>query len=141
MALTANPAAGVTREELDSVIEALEVRIAALEAAWNSRRGDANVVRRGEFRILKWQATFALAVVLGGLGILYEEIGDIRDAMERLRTDLIREIRGLRSEVQAEHSGLRGEVTGVQERWSIAGPRHSLANMRRAVRPGYANDL
>ena len=141
MALTTTPAAGITREELDSAIEPLVVRIAALEAAWKSRRGDANVVRRGEFRMLKWQAMFALAAVLGGLGLLYEEIGDIRVAMERLRTDLVGEIRGLRCDMQAELSGLRGEVTGVRERWSIAGPRRSLADMRSAVRPGYDNDL
>lgn len=105
MAVTTTPAAGITREELDSVLEPLVVRIAALEAAWKSRRGDANVVRRSEFRMLKWQAMFALAAVLGGLGLLYEEIGDIRVAMERLRTDLVREIRGLRSVMQAELSG------------------------------------
>ena len=73
MAATANPTLGITRDELDLVVQPLAARMDALETSVGDRPGN-NYVAVGEFRLLKWLGTFALAAVLGGFGLLYEQV-------------------------------------------------------------------
>ena len=47
-------------------------RLDVLETAAGDRSGD-DFVTAGEFRLFKWLGTFALAAVLGGFGLLYEQ--------------------------------------------------------------------
>ena len=65
-------------------------------------------VRQDEFRLFKWLGTFALAAVLGGFGLLYEQTSDLRVAMERLHADLLREIHAqtasIREDMHALHT-------------------------------------
>ena len=109
MAATPNPTLGITREELDSVVQPLAVRMDALETSVGDRPG-GDFVRASEFRLFKWLGTFALAAVLGGFGLLYEQVGDVRVAMERLQTDLLKEIHALRGEMHAGFASVRQEM-------------------------------
>ncbi|MCY3837068.1 MAG: hypothetical protein OXH09_00150 [Gammaproteobacteria bacterium] len=109
MAATANPTLGITREELDLVVQPLAERMDALETSVGDRLG-GDFVRASEFRLLKWLGTFALAAVLGGFGLLYEQVGDVRVAMERLQTDLLKEIHALRGEMHIEFASVRQEM-------------------------------
>ncbi|MXY58621.1 MAG: hypothetical protein F4Y41_19935 [Gammaproteobacteria bacterium] len=109
MAATANPTLGMIRDELDLVVQPLAARVAALEASVGDRP-EGDFVRASEFRLFKWLGTFALAAVLGGFGLLYEQVGDVRVAMERLQTDLLKEIHALRGEMHAEFASVRQEM-------------------------------
>ena len=128
---------GITRDELDLVVQPLAARVDALETSTGNRPGD-DFVTASEFRLFKWLGTFALAAVLGGFGLLYEQVGDVRVAMERLQTDLLKEIHALRGEMHtefasvrqemhdgfasirqemhAEHASIREDISGVRER-------------------------
>ena len=109
MAITANPVAGLTRDDLNSVIEPLVVRLDSLETA-SGDRVKTDVVSGSEFRM------FALASVLGGFGLLYEQIADVRVGMERMHGDLLKEIHALREETHTDHVALRNETAEVRER-------------------------
>ena len=91
----------------------------------------ADVVRRGEFRLLLWMNAFALTAILGGMTVLYTGITDLRVAMEAQRAELLTaleaqradildvvrsEIGGLRAEIGGEIGGLRGEIADLRER-------------------------
>ena len=98
MATTANPALGITRDELDLVVKPLVARVAALErSGGNGPRGDG--VSASEFRLFKWLGTFALATVVAGFGFLYEQSSDLRVGMERLHGELLQEMSGVRERV------------------------------------------
>jgi len=113
----------VRRAEFESVVE----RIAALEASdpapGGARAGNSEVVTQGEFRLFKWLATFALAAMLGGFGLLYQQTADLRVEMRvlhsELRDELHTQISGLRGELHTQISGLRGElntqISGLRE--------------------------
>ena len=81
------------------------------------------VVTQSEFRLFKWLATFALATVLGGFGLLYQQTSDLRVEMRVLHTDLLRELHGeiggLREDMHREIGGLREdmhrEIGGLRE--------------------------
>ena len=107
MAATSNPTLGLTRDDLDLVIEPLVARLSAIEDAAG---GDADVVTANEFRLFKWLGTFALATVVAGFGLLYEQISDVRVGMERLHGEVLREIHGLRETMHAENASIRSEV-------------------------------
>ena len=109
MAATANPTLGITRDELDLVVQPLAARMDALETSVGDRPGN-DFVTASEFRLFKWLGTFALAAVLGGFGLLYEQVGDVRVAMERLQTDLLQEVHALRGEMHAEFASVRQEM-------------------------------
>ena len=72
---------------------------------------------QSEFRLFKWFGAFALAVVVGGFGVLYEQITDVRVEMRNLHTEVLRELHaqmnaqigGLRKEMHAEHAARRAE--------------------------------
>ena len=98
MAATVNPAVGMTRDELNSVVEPLAARVAALEDTVGDRRGK-DYVGISEFRLFKWLGTFILATVVAGFGFLYEQVSDLRVGMERLHGDLLQEMSGIRERV------------------------------------------
>ena len=106
----------VTRDEYDE----MSARITALEDSRatdpDSSSGDdlrhllgSEYVRQDEFRLFKWLGTFALAAILGGFTLLYEQTSDLRVATERLHTELLREM-------HAQHAAIGDELAGVRER-------------------------
>ena len=157
------PYIGITREELDLVVQPLAARMDALETSVGDRPGN-DFVTASEFRLFKWLGTFALAAVLGGFGLLYEQVGDVRVAMERLQTELLKEIHALRGEMHAEfasvsqemHAGftstrqeMHAETASIREdmhadhasiREDISGVRERVARVETHLQPGSAND-
>lgn len=115
MAMTANPAAPMTRADFDAVVEPLAARVASLEDS-AGRSDEADVVTASEFRLFKWLGTFALATVVAGFGLLYEQVSDVRIGMERLQGELLREMSGLKDEMQSEFASVRQEISAVRER-------------------------
>lgn len=107
MAATATPTLGLTRDDLDLAIEPLVARLSAIEDAAG---GNADVVTRDEFRLFKWLGTFALATVVAGFGLLYEQVSDVRVGMERLHGEMQREIHGLRETMYVEIASIRSEM-------------------------------
>ena len=63
-----------------------------------------------------WLGTFALATVVGGFALLYEQVSDVRIGMERLQGELLREMSGLKDEMQSEFASVRQEISAVRER-------------------------
>lgn len=134
----ANPV--ITRDEFDRMGK----RVTALETSRSTAHADtpapgddfarfdpADFVRKDEFRLFKWLGTFALATVLGGFGLLYEQTSDLRVSMERLHADLSREIHAqhtslrdemnagftsLREDMHAQFTAVRSDIAGVRER-------------------------
>ena len=136
MATTANPTLGITRDELDLVVQPLAARVDALETSGCDRPG-GNFVTASEFRLFKWLGTFALAAVLGGFGLLYEQVGDVRVAMERLQTDLLNEIHALRGEMHTEFASVRQEMH--TEFASVRQEMHTeFASVRQEMHDGFA---
>ena len=106
----------------------------ALEASRPASSGiqlGPEVVTQSEFRLFKWLATFALATVLGGFGLLYQQTTELRVEMRVLHGELLRELHtqigglreemhtqigGLREEMHKEHTEIRKEVGSVRER-------------------------
>ena len=124
MAATMHPDAGEPRQEYDATVKTLAGRISALEQAFARSREDAaasrkseaaakaetDFVRRDEFRQFKWIGAFALTAVMAGFGVLYQQVADLRVGMERIHTDLLREIGTLRKDMEGEHDSLRAEM-------------------------------
>ena len=126
MAMTASPTAPMTRADFDAEVEPLVARVASLENP-AGRGAEATFVRGGEFRLFKWLGTFALAAVVAGFGLLYEQVSDVRIGMERLHGELLREmsahregtqaeIAGLKDEMQSEFASVHREISAVRER-------------------------
>ena len=69
----------------------------------------ADVVRRGEFRLLLWMNAFALTAILGGMTVLYTGITDLRVAMEAQRADLL-------DVMHSEFADLRERIARVETR-------------------------
>lgn len=115
MARMANPSAAMTRADFDAVVEPLATRVASLEDS-AGRGALPDVVMASEFRLFKWLGTFALATVVAGFGLLYEQVSDVRIGMERLHGETLREMSGLREEMQAEFTSVRREISAVRER-------------------------
>lgn len=97
-------------------------RLAALEASRSTadaeaiatsdevhRQGHADFVRHDEFRLFKWLGSFALVAILGGFGLLYEQISDLRVTMERLHGETLQEL-------HAQSAAIQNEIAGVRER-------------------------
>ena len=104
----------MTRADFDAVVEPLATRVSALEDS--VARGEATFVKGDEFRLFKWLGTFALATVVAGFGLLYEQVSDVRIGMERLHGELLREMAGIREDMHAEMTGVRQEISAVRER-------------------------
>ena len=86
-------------------------RVTALEAPRPAPGGTEmgpEVVTQSEFRLFKWLATFALATVLGGFGLLYQQTTDLRVEMRVLHSDLLQEL-------HAQISGVRDEISDLRE--------------------------
>ena len=136
MAATATPTLALTRDDLDSAIEPLVVRLSAIEGAAG---GDADVVTKDEFRLFKWLGTFALATVMAGFGLLYEQVSDVRVGMERLHGEVQREIHGLRETMHAENASIREEMEAKhaaiteQMHAGFAGIREEISTVRERV--------
>lgn len=68
----------------------------------------------GEVRVLKWGAAIAIVSILGCLGVIYQEIGALRQEVRQENGALRQEIReengALRQEVREEIGALRQEV-------------------------------
>ena len=133
----------VTRDEFDRVsarVTALETSRATADADLPTsgddvaRHAGGDFVRQGEFRLFKWLGTFSLAAVLGGFALLYEQTSDVRIVMERLHTDVLREMhaqfesvredmdslredmQSFREDMQVQLGAIRNDVAGVRER-------------------------
>ena len=80
----------------------------------------ADVVSRGEFRLLLWMNAFALTAILGGMTVLYTGITDLRVAMEAQRAELLTAMEAQRSDIldvmHSEFAGIRGEIADLRER-------------------------
>ena len=109
MSMTANPTAPMTRADFDTAVEPLVARVASLEDS-AGRSAEQDVVTASEFRLFKWLGTFALATVVAGFGLLYEQVSDVRIGMERRHGEMLREMSALREGMQAEVAGLRDEM-------------------------------
>ena len=66
--------------------------------------------KRSQTRTLAWSPRFALATVVAGFGLLYEQVSDVRIGMEGLHVQLLREMSVLREDMQTEVAGLRDEM-------------------------------
>ena len=75
----------------------------------------ADVVRRGEFRLLLWMNAFALTAILGGMTVLYTGITDLRVAMEAQRADLL-------DVMHSEFADLRERVVRIETRLDTITP-------------------
>ena len=107
----------ITRDELDR----MGARLAALEASRSTdaealatsdeihRQGHAGFVRQDEFRLFKWLGSFALVTILGGFGLLNEQVSDLRDTMERLHGETLQEL-------HTQSAAIQNEIAGVRER-------------------------
>ncbi|MYA17888.1 MAG: hypothetical protein F4089_02670 [Gammaproteobacteria bacterium] len=112
----------ITRDELDR----MGARLAALEASRSTdaealatsdevhRQGHADFVRQDEFRVFKWLGSFALVAILGGFGLLYEQISDLRVTMERLHGETMQELHTQSAAIQSEIAGVRERVVRLE---------------------------
>ncbi len=88
-----NSEAAISRSEFDALfaqVEQLRADLsrhpsrAAEPAASPSDAEDASIVQlKSEWRLLKWLFGFAFTVLFAVLGVLYSELGSLRDAMTR----------------------------------------------------------
>ena len=112
----------ITRDELDR----MGARLAALEASRSTdaealatsdeihRQGHADSVRQDEFRLFKWLGSFALVAILGGFGLLYEQVSDLRVTMERLHGETLQELHTQSAAIQNEIAGVRERVVRLE---------------------------
>lgn len=113
----------ITRDELDR----MDARLAALEVSRSTadaealatsdevhRQGHADFVRQDEFRLFKWLGSFALVAILGGFGLLYEQISDLRVTMERLHGETLQELHTQSAAIQNEIAGVRERVVRLE---------------------------
>lgn len=77
---------GVSREEFDDLAERLSVAERSRPPV-STPPGDA-FVRQDEFRLFKWVAAFAMASLVGGIGVLYQMTSELRVSVERGFGDL-----------------------------------------------------
>ena len=75
----------------------------------------ADVVRRGEFRLLLWMNAFALTAILGGMTVLYTGITDLRVAMEAQRAELLTAMEAQRAELLTAMEAQRSELLTAME--------------------------
>ena len=113
--MSAAATSSITRDEFES----LGARLTALEQATTDTEpvrsntvpphAHNDYVRHEEFRLFKWLGTFALAAILGGFGLIYEQTSDLRVAMERLHSDLLQAM-------HVQHASIRSDIGAVRER-------------------------
>ena len=76
----------------------------------------ADVVSRGEFRLLLWMNAFALTAILGGMTVLYTEITDLRVAMEAQRSDILDVVRSENADLRERIARVETRLDGVETR-------------------------
>ena len=76
--------------------------------------------RENEFRLVKWLGTFALAAVLGGLGVLYQQsyqqFAEVRIEMRDLHATVLRELYAQNAAMREEHASIREAIGSLRER-------------------------
>ena len=106
----------ITRDEFES----MPARMSALESSLSDvdqRKIDrADAVHQNEFRLFKWLGTFALVTVMAGFSLLYEQVSDLRVAMERMHAEMERMHAEILGEMHAQHTAIRDEISSVRER-------------------------
>ena len=106
MATTMNPPAGALERQLPDQTRAMQ-------------EFGADFVRQAEFRLFKWLATFVVAAVAAAIGLLYQQVAEVRVEMERLRTDLVQEMNRqfavIRDEMDREHTAIREDIAEIRE--------------------------
>ena len=116
MTAAASTHGAVTRAEFESVTE----RVTVLEESRSVPGGATTeagpeLVTQSEFRLFKWLGAFAIATVLGGFGMLYQQTTDLRVEMRVLHSDLLQEMYTQISGVRDEISGVRREISDLRE--------------------------
>ena len=139
----------ITRADLDELGARLR---ADIEQSARELRADFSHVDRtvagvrGELRMLKWGIGLGLAAIVGGFGILYQGITDLRSDMADLRSDmhhgqtaLREEIADLRSDMHRGQTALREEIADLGERTARLeeGQRHNQQQLAELI--GLAN--
>ena len=121
-----NPDAAVTREEFERTVEALRAELKAVSSSrpapgsadWENPRDV--FVHKDEFRLFKWFGGLALAAMLSGFGLLYQELVEQRAAMERqisgLRAEMNVGFSAVTSDVDAKFTALQRDIVDVRER-------------------------
>ena len=106
MATTMNPPAGALERQLPDQTRAMQ-------------EFGADFVRQAEFRLFKWLATFVVAAVAAGIGLLYQQVAEVRVEMERLRTDLVQEMNrqhtALREDMDRQFAAVREDIAEIRE--------------------------
>ena len=76
----------------------------------------ADMVSRGEFRLLLWMNAFALTAILGGMTVLYTGITDLRVAMEAQRADILDVVRSENADLRERVARIETRLGGVETR-------------------------
>lgn len=113
MATTMDASAGrdrVSRKDFDEFAE----RLAAAERLRppaSTPSGDA-FVRQDEFRLFKWVVAFAMASLLGGIGVLYQMTSDLSVSVERG----FGQVREQLGRIETRLDGVEKRLDGVESR-------------------------
>ena len=112
MTTAMNAQAAISREEFDRTVEKLRAEMKAVASgrpvagAADPERLLDEFVRKDEFRLFKWFFGLTLAAILSGFGLLYQEIAELRVAMERQYSDL-------RAEMSTGFRAITGDVDSM----------------------------
>ena len=156
MTTAMNAQAAISREEFDRTVEKLRAEMKAVASgrpvagAADPERLLDEFVRKDEFRLFKWFFGLTLAAILSGFGLLYQEIAELRVAMERQYSDLRAEMstgfraitgdvdsmftahqRDMNSRITAHQRDMNSNFTTLQR--DIAGVREQLVDVRERV--------
>lgn len=101
---------GVSREEFDDLAERLSVAERSRPPV-SAPPGDA-FVRQDEFRLFKWVAAFAMASLVGGIGVLYQMTSELHVSVERG----FGEVREQLGRVETRLDGVEKRLDGVETR-------------------------
>ena len=69
----------------------------------------------GEVRVLKWGAAIAIVSILGCLGVIYQEIGALRQEVRQEIGALRQENGALRQEVRQDNENIRQEIGTLRQ--------------------------
>ena len=156
MTTAMNAQAAISREEFDRTVEKLRAEMKAVASgrpvagAADPERLLDEFVRKDEFRLFKWFFGLTLAAILSGFGLLYQEIAELRVAMERQHSDLRAEMstgfraitgdvdsrftthqRDMNTRITAHQRDMDSNFTTLQR--DIAGVREQLVDVRERV--------
>ena len=128
--------APVTRRDFDELATVLREEVASALAVAASPPGhDALSDVLGQLRMLKWSLGFALVAIMGGFGVLYQGLIDLRAEMHAG----FAQVRGEFAQVRGEIAELRREVADVRgELGDARGDTASLAERVARLEVGQA---